>query len=84
MIEVVCELPSSLKDKTEDAIMQAAIGAVPQAIAAGMFGLGFALRLTRSEAEAAGGSLFLRQQRLILNLPDLTSSPPGHSAKQSA
>ena len=44
-----------------------------------MFGTGFTLRLARAEAEAAGGSLALRGETLVLRLPGLTGVAPDHS-----
>ncbi len=49
------------------------------AVTAGMFGAGFTLRLARAEAEAAGGSLALRGETLVLSLPGLTGATPDHS-----
>jgi two-component system, OmpR family, sensor kinase len=65
-------------------VLHAAVGAVPQALAAGMFGVGFALRLARAELRAAGGELKLEGGKLLLQLPDLTSRDAGHSAQRSA
>jgi hypothetical protein len=44
-----------------------------------VFGIGFALRLARAEAQAAGGDLVRKGDRLKLTLPGLTGSPGGHS-----
>jgi hypothetical protein len=44
-----------------------------------MFGSGFTLRLARAEAEAAGGSLGLRGETLVLSLPGLTERTGDHS-----
>jgi hypothetical protein len=38
-----------------------------------MFGAGFALRLARAEARAAGGDLIREAEALILTLPCLTA-----------
>ncbi|MBU6267732.1 MAG: sensor histidine kinase [Sphingomonadales bacterium] len=45
----------------------------------GMFGTGFALRLARIEARAAGGSLNRHEEMLNLSVPLLTSAPLAHS-----
>lgn len=46
--------------------------AITGALAAGMFGAGFALRLARSEASGAGGSLERRGDKLRLTLPPVS------------
>ena len=46
---------------------------------AGMFGTGFALRLARVEARAAGGSLIRDKEMLTLALPLLTRAAADHS-----
>ena len=83
-VELAIDLPASLRDKPSDAVLHAAVGAVPQALAAGMFGVGFALRLARAELRAAGGELKLEGGKLLLRLPHLTSRDAGHSASRSA
>ncbi len=50
-----------------------------QLLSATMFGSGFALRLARAEAEAAGGSLEICADNLALTLPLLTASEQAHS-----
>jgi signal transduction histidine kinase len=72
-----CELPISLAHEAD--LFVVAPRAEPPAVAAGMFGTGFTLRVARAEAEAAGGSLALRGERLVLSLPRLTGVAPGHS-----
>ena len=72
------ELPASLAALDGDALFEAGVGAVPQVISAGVFGVGFALRLARAEARAAGGDLIRKGDRLRLTLPGLTGSPGGH------
>jgi hypothetical protein len=44
-----------------------------------MFGAGFTLRLARAEAEAAGGSLERRDDRVRLTVPALTDSGAAHT-----
>ena len=46
------------------------------AINAGLFGTGFALRLARAEARAAGGSLRRDGGTIALTLPVLTEAGP--------
>lgn len=72
-------LPASLAKRSDKDLFEAAPGAVPQAIAAGVFGVGFALRLARAEAIAAGGSLIRDADQLVLALPYLTSAAQHHS-----
>ena len=72
-------LPAALAAKAEDALFVTGAGAVPQVIAAGVFGVGFALRLARAEAHAAGGELVRKGDRLRLTLPGLTGAPSGHT-----
>lgn len=72
-------LPAALGGQTGDAIFRAAAGAVPQVIAAGVFGVGFALRLARAEARAAGGDLVRKDGRLRLTLPGLTDASVVHT-----
>jgi len=72
-------LPASLASKDANELFHAAVGSVPQAIASGVFGVGFALRLARAEAKASGGSLMLVGNRLRLTLPGLTAPVPHHS-----
>ena len=69
----------------EDDLFAAAARNEAAVITAGMFGTGFTLRLARAEAEAAGGSLVLRGETLVLSLPALTHTARDHSqAKNGA
>jgi hypothetical protein len=76
---IALALPAALAARSDKDLFEAGPGAVPQAIAAGVFGVGFALRLARAEAAAAGGKLERSDQALILTLPGLTSAPEHHS-----
>ncbi len=67
-------LPGVLAKLDGDALFRAAAGSIPQVIAAGVFGVGFALRLARAEARAAGGDLVRRDGKLRLTLPALTGA----------
>jgi hypothetical protein len=71
---IALALPASLNRHSDKDLFEAAPGSIPQAIAAGVFGVGFALRLARAEAVAAGGSLVRDDGQLILSLPRLTSA----------
>ncbi|MGV2496757.1 histidine kinase dimerization/phospho-acceptor domain-containing protein [Pelagerythrobacter aerophilus] len=59
---------------TEEDVFAAAPRPAPGALSAGMFGAGFALRLVRAEARAAGGDLEHVDERLRLTLPLLTAA----------
>jgi two-component system OmpR family sensor kinase len=76
-------LPAQLASRTEEEIFRAAAGSVPQVVSAGVFGVGFALRLARAEARAAGGDLLRKADRLRLTLPGLTATLPSHTEKQA-
>lgn len=73
-VRVSIELPAALAALGDEELFTASVGSVPQVIAAGMFGVGFALRLVRAEAEASGGRLRRKGDRLRLDLPVL--APP--------
>ncbi len=70
------ELPAALKDGD---IFAATAPAQAPAVSAGMFGSGFALRLARAEALAAGGALRHAGTYVELTLPVLTGAEAGHS-----
>ncbi|MBV1687692.1 sensor histidine kinase [Novosphingobium sp. G106] len=77
-VRIVLRLPASLAFTDGDALFDTGAIAQPPALAAGMFGTGFALRLAAAEAKAAGGALERRQKNLRLTLPgtDLADLPP--------
>jgi len=54
-------------------------GAAGNGLLGGSFGSGFALRLARVEARAAGGTLSRNKEKLNLSLPLLTRMVVGHS-----
>lgn len=62
-------LPASLRNLSDDDLFAAQATAGGPALSAGMFGLGFTLRLAASEARSAGGSLRREDGRLVLDLP---------------
>lgn len=83
-VRINVALPAALAARSDEDLFHAAAGAVPQVIAAGVFGVGFALRLIAAEARAAGGELTRREDRLRLELPgpgqtELTAGQVGHS-----
>lgn len=71
-IELRAALPSLLH-QAED-IFAAETRAGNGALSAGIFGAGFALRLARAEARAAGGELSRVDEVLVLSLPLLTGA----------
>ena len=64
---LTCDLPAQLLE--EEDIFTAEARPVGSAINAGLFGAGFALRLARAEAHAAGGSLVRADEQIVLALP---------------
>lgn len=78
------DLPASLNRRKDNALFETAVNAIPQTICAGVFGVGFALRLARAEALAAGGTLSRKDDRLRLDLPSLTGSRLGHSQETTS
>lgn len=83
-IRLSADLPAALAARGGDSVFEAAVGAIPQVIAAGVFGVGFALRLARAEARSIGGGLTRKADRIRLDLPCLTMPGAGHSDKQIA
>jgi two-component system OmpR family sensor kinase len=76
-LALTADLPAALLDDAD--LFAATAPAQQRAISAGMFGTGFTLRLARSEAAAAGGSLARLDDTLRLVLPVLTAPPPAHT-----
>jgi hypothetical protein len=79
MVRLDVELPAVLASRDDKELFSAAAGSIPQVIAAGVFGVGFALRLARAEAESAGGQLDRKKDRLRLTLPGLTGENDNHT-----
>lgn len=70
MARLVLRLPAALAAHDETRLFDSTITPQPQQpLSAGMFGAGFALRLAAAEADAAGGLLVLRDEKLRLSLP---------------
>lgn len=78
---LVCELPARLRG--EDNLFAATTRTADSAINAGLFGTGFALRLARAEARAAGGGLVRNGSTLELTLPLLTAHASLPSANEA-
>jgi signal transduction histidine kinase len=69
------DLPVSLADRPD--IFEGTVSPAHQAVSAGMFGAGFALRLARAEARAVGGELRRVDDLLVLTLPLAIGKPNG-------
>lgn len=67
-------LPAALAATRGDDLFDAAADAIPQSLSAGAFGVGFSLRLARTEAQATGGTLSREGDLLTLALPLLGSN----------
>lgn len=79
---IALSLPAGLAQRSDKELFEAGPGTIPQAISAGVFGVGFALRLARAEARAAGGSLERTGGELVLVLPGLTAAADRHTEAQ--
>ncbi len=77
MAKLSCELPVSLGES--DDIFAASTRPSSGSLSAGVFGAGFALRLVRAEARAAGGDLVRADNWITLRLP-LSSRTADNSA----
>lgn len=84
MVRLDVALPASLAARSEKELFETSAGAVPQVIAAGVFGVGFALRLVAAEAKAAGGQLVHKGDRLRILVPGLTEATDTHSEDDAA
>jgi len=62
-------LPAALRALSDDELFAAQARERGPALSAGMFGLGFTLRLAAAEARSAGGSLLRDGEELVLSLP---------------
>ncbi|MEJ2457276.1 MAG: sensor histidine kinase [Novosphingobium sp.] len=77
--EIRIALPSALAAREDGELFGTKPGERGQSLSAGMFGIGFTLRLAAAETAAAGGSLQREGNALSLRLPGLTTSDAGHS-----
>ncbi len=82
MVRVRCHLPARLAGE-ENLFAATARAAGGSAISPGLFGTGFALRLARAEARAAGGGLEREGDALLLTLPLLSGNRTRHGAVQA-
>ncbi|MBH5322951.1 sensor histidine kinase [Aurantiacibacter sediminis] len=76
------KIPPSLIDGTAKNLAAPADQQREKAISAGMFGPKFSFKLAQAEAEAAGGYLKCKQDRVTLVLPALTAKNVDHSPEQ--
>lgn len=67
--QLAIELPASLRNLSDEELFAAQTSQRGPALSAGVFGLGFTLRLAAAEARSAGGSLRRDDGKLILLLP---------------
>ena len=72
LARLTCTLPADLAREAD--LFAATVRAASSTINAGVFGAGFAFRLARAEARAAGGTLVREGDALVLTLPLLTGS----------
>lgn len=72
-------LPAALAGSEGNSLLDAPPAERGQTLSAGMFGLGFTLRLAAAEAAAAGGALTRDGEVLRLALPALTGEAAAHS-----
>ena len=85
MARVSMELPATLAASSDDDLFSASVTTEAQPLSAGIFGGGFALRLSASEARSLGGNLQRHEDRLRLLLP-LAPAPelPGYDWDEEA
>ncbi|MEL7190041.1 MAG: histidine kinase dimerization/phospho-acceptor domain-containing protein [Pseudomonadota bacterium] len=76
-IALTCDLPAQLAK--EDDIFAAEVKPIGSTINAGLFGAGFAMRLARAEASAAGGNLVRDNETVTLLLPWLNGNETVHN-----
>ena len=82
-IGLVVALPEALAARADSALFAVQPLGDGEARTFGFLGGGFALRLARAEARAAGGTLVRDGARLILRLPGLTPSADANSPAQA-
>lgn len=84
MVRLTCTLPAILA--AEENLFAATVRTIESTINPGLFGAGFALRLARAEARAAGGSMVRDEATVALTLPLLSNSLdlPGSAADDAS
>ena len=83
-VRLVMPLPAALRERDDAALFAVEAATGERSPAFGLLGGGFALRLARAEAAAAGGTLARDGARLVLHLPGLTPSADAHSPAAEA
>lgn len=88
MARISMQLPTTLMAQSDAEFFHASVPSTAPALSAGMFGGGFALRLSASEARSLGGGLERKEDRLRLFLPlapaGLTTGTSIHSQSDEA
>ncbi|HWT11527.1 MAG TPA: histidine kinase dimerization/phospho-acceptor domain-containing protein, partial [Allosphingosinicella sp.] len=76
MLRLSLDRPSAIAGLDEPALLDPGYSPEGDWPAAPALGLGFALRLVRNMAEAAGGSLDVEETRIVLSLPAMAEAEP--------
>ncbi|MDE1466398.1 sensor histidine kinase [Aurantiacibacter sp. D1-12] len=79
-VKLRLKVPQSLLVKSATGQRPSGDPARERALSAGMFGPDFAFKLAQAEAEATGGTLKCKKDRVTLLLPALTATAGDHSA----
>ena len=79
-VHIRMTLPAALAARKDGELFGTSPGERGQSLSAGMFGIGFTLRLAAAEAAAGGGSLQREDNVLWLRLPGLTAATSGNSS----
>lgn len=83
MALVCIQLPEMLADRSDEELFSASVPSTTPTLSASMFGGGFALRLSASEARALGGSLERKEGQLRLCLPLAPTGLPSSASTDS-
>lgn len=78
-VDLTVDAPAAFAERLDEAIVSGQPLEPARALSAGMFGMGFTLRLAAAEADAAGGALVREGARFRLTLPGLTPAATGHT-----
>lgn len=81
LARLVCHIPGKLAGESN--LFAATTRGAESTISPGLFGTGFALRLARAEAQAAGGGLRREGDTLVLTLPLLSGITPERGAVEA-
>ncbi|KHK91785.1 histidine kinase [Novosphingobium malaysiense] len=82
-VAVSVTLPAALAAREDEELFGGSSAERGHSLSAGMFGIGFSLRLAAAEASAAGGALQRMDNTLCLWLPALTVANAGNSSLES-